>query len=475
MSASPKVIIIGAGPAGLAAAYRLVQGGAHVTVIEAGAQPGGMSRSLKLWGQTVDCGPHRFFSNDKIVNDFFKEVVGTDYVNVSRLTRIFYRKRFFHYPLKVTNVLTNLPPTTVLSVLWSYFLQQLDPIKNPVTFEDWVVSRFGRKLFNMFFKVYSEKLWGIPTAQLDAEWAAQRIKKFSLGEAVKTALFGGDKKKHKTLVDEFAYPVNGTGELYQKQADFVATHGGTVMYNTRVQRVLLDGKNEACGVELADGTVLNADKVISTMPLTLMVKNLPNVPAHVIEACNALYFRNTILVYAEVDALDLFPDNWIYIHDSDVKHGRITNFRNWSPALYGDKKTTILCLEYWCFDNDPIWKEDDAYFGQLAEKELRQTKLIKPEHKVLNTAVVRVPRCYPVYETGYMQHVDVVKNYLETIANLRVIGRYGSFKYNNQDHSILMGLLAAREILTGKKENLWSINTDTEYHESGESLTESDI
>ncbi len=466
----PKnIIVIGAGPAGLTAAYKLVQAGHKVRVYEAGAHVGGLARSFELWGQTVDCGPHRFFSNDKIVNDFFKEVVKDDYVNVNRLTRIYYNNRFFYYPLKVSNVLLNIGPLGIIQILWSYALTRINPVKNPQTFEEWVVDKFGRKLYSIFFKNYSEKLWGIPCAKIDADWAAQRIKKFSLMEAVKTALFGNKSNKHKTLVDQFAYPSKGTGSIYVKMKDFIEQQGAQVFLNSQVKRVLLKDK-KAVGVELVNDQQIFADEIISTMPLTLMVHGLDAVPETVLQACNQLYYRNTILVYLEVDAVDLFPDNWIYIHSPEVLHGRITNFRNWSPDLYGHKNTTILCLEYWCFDNDEIWSKDEAYFSKLASDEVKKIKLVNQETKILNSSVVKLQRCYPVYETGYMQHIEVIKNYLDGIENLRVIGRYGSFKYNNQDHSILMGLLAAREILTGNSEDLWTINTDSEYQEKGEVL-----
>lgn len=464
-----SVIVIGAGPAGLSAAYQLVSGGANVTVLESGSHVGGLARSFELWGQIVDCGPHRFFSGDKIVNDFFREVVKDDFVHVNRLTRIYYNNRFFYYPLKVGNVLGNIGPIGITQILGSYALTRLNPIATPRTFEDWVVNKFGRKLYTIFFKNYSEKLWGIPCSKIDADWAAQRIKKFSLLEAVRAALFGDKGKKHKTLVDQFAYPKKGTGSMYFKIKNYIEQQGGTVLLNTPVKKVILQN-NKAVGVELVSGEKLFADEIISTMPLTLMVKGLEDVPEQVIHACDQLYYRNTILVYIEVDAVDLFPDNWIYVHSPEVEHGRITNFRNWSPELYGDKKTTILCLEYWCFDQDALWSKDEAYFGKLAAEEVKRIKLVKPETAILNTAVVKLQRCYPVYETGYMNHIETIKTYLDRIEHLRVIGRYGSFKYNNQDHSILMGLLAAKEILEGSRQHLWSINTDSEYQEKGEAL-----
>ena len=463
-----KVIVIGAGPAGLTAAHQLIETGHEVILFETGKQVGGLARSFDLWGQRVDCGPHRFFSSDKIVNDYFKKIVGDDYTLVNRLTRIFYLNKFFYYPLQAMNALGNLPFISVVEILLSYAKQRISPIKNPQTFEEWVINRFGKKLFSIFFKNYSEKLWGIPCSSIDADWAAQRIKNFSLMEAVKGALFGNRGSKHKTLVDQFAYPKTGSGMLYERIGQQFTNAGGKMHLSTSVKNILQDEKGKAIGVELSNGENHYADQIISTMPLTLMVRGLKHSPENVKEACNKLYYRNTILVYVEVDAVDLFPDNWIYVHSPDVQHGRITNFRNWCPSLYGSQKTTILCLEYWCFDTDNIWKEDELKMGQLAEAELRKMKLINPNHKILNVRMLHIPKCYPVYETGYASHLTVIQNYLDSIEGLMAIGRYGAFKYNNQDHSILMGLLAARQLTTGKNQGLWHINTDSEYQEQGE-------
>lgn len=310
---------------------------------------------------------------------------------------------------------------------------------------------------------------GIPCSRIDADWAAQRIKNFSLLEAVKAAIIPDTSGKHKTLVDRFAYPKHGTGMIYQKIKTNIENAGGIVLLNAPVEKVLVEN-GTAKGIVLKSGETILCDEVISTMPLTLMVKGLNAVPENVKQACDKLFFRNTILVYLEVDATDLFPDQWIYVHNPDVIHGRITNFRNWSPELYGDKKTSILCLEYWCFDEDEIWMKDENYFHELGENELLKTGLIKQEHKVLNCHIEKLRRCYPVYETGYATNVEVIKLHLDTIKNLRVIGRYGAFKYNNQDHSMLMGLLAAKEILQGTHEKLWDINTDSDYHEEGDIL-----
>jgi len=460
-----KVLIIGAGPAGLSCGYELAKAGTDVEVYEASPFVGGMARSFDLWGQRVDLGPHRFFSREKHINGFFTTLIRDDYTLVNRLTRIYYHNRFFHYPIRLFNVLKNLTPATIVQILWEYLRIRIFPYKNPATFEEWVSNRFGRKLFEIFFKHYSEKLWGIPCSKIDADWAAQRIRSLSLWEAMISAVFGNRGNRHKTLLDQFAYPNNGTGTLYERATEFIRAHGGKVFVKTPVKSVIQDAGSRVTGIVLSDGSVVNADYVVSTMPLTLLVKGLREVPADVVAAAEKLYFRNTILVYLEVDSMELFSDNWIYVHSPEVKHGRITNFRNWSRELNRDKKTTILCMEFWAFDNDPIWKDRDENIAELAEKEIRLLKLVPPQTEILNSYILRVPRCYPVYETGYQEHLKKLENYIDTVEHLIPIGRYGAFKYNNQDHSILMGILAADKITRGLDTDLWKINTDVEYQE----------
>ena len=463
-----KVIVIGAGPAGLSCAYSLSKENVDVEVYEASQHVGGMSRSFDLWGQRVDLGPHRFFSKERRVNKFFTEILSGEFTMVNRLTRIYYKNRFFQYPLKLSNVLLNLNLFTITRILWDYFIQRIRPIKNPTTFESWVTNRFGKKLYEIFFKSYSEKLWGVPCSRIDADWAAQRIKTLSLWGAVLSAIKGNAGNKHKTLVDEFAYPNHGTGMLYEKCANKIETLGGRIHTSAPVKKILLDGENQAKGIELKDGKKIEADYIISTMPLTSMILGLPDVPEKVKSAANELYFRNTILVYLEVDGISLFEDNWIYVHSQDVRHGRITNFRNWCPTLYGEKNTSILCLEFWAFNEDDIWSSDDESLSRIAKQELEKLNLVPKEMGILNSKVIKIPKCYPVYETGYQEPLKTLVDYVDAIENLIPIGRYGSFKYNNQDHSILMGLLAAENITGNGKTNLWDINTDLEYQEEGE-------
>jgi protoporphyrinogen oxidase len=464
----PRVGIIGAGPAGLTAAYRLQQLGAEVVVYEASGQVGGLARSFDLWGHRVDLGPHRFFSKDERVNGLWREVMGAEFRMVDRQTRIYYRRRFFDYPLRVGNVLGNLSPLDILRSLGSYLKERAFPERAATerdTFEAWVVHNFGRRLFEMFFKSYSEKLWGIACDQLDADFAAQRIKRFSLGQSVLAAL-GFGKSRHKTLVDEFAYPKAGSGDLYERMVRAIVERGGSVNLRTPVARVVAVG-SKATGIELSDGAKAGFDHVISTMPLTLLVKGLDGVPPRIAELASQLRFRNTILVYLRVEAAALFSDQWLYIHSGDVAVGRITNFRNWVPELYGDLEFSVLALEYWCYDEDALWSEADEALIRRAENEVKKIGLLGSA-VVSAGHVARVRRCYPVYARGYRSTLTPVVDYLKGFDNLWPIGRYGSFKYNNQDHSILMGLLVADNICNGAQHNLWSVNTDYDsYQEEG--------
>jgi protoporphyrinogen oxidase len=463
-----KVAIVGGGPAGLTAAYQLVKKGVDVDVYEAGSSVGGMAKTFPLWGQLVDLGPHRFFSSDPRVNSLWLELADRDYSMVRRLTRIYYKKIFFDYPLKPINVLRGLGIFESFRCALSFFFSKIALSKETATFESWVISRFGKRLFGIFFKSYSEKLWGISCKELDSDFAVQRIKKLSFFEVVKAALIGNRKSKHKTLADEFAYPHHGTGLIYERMAKAIVDQGGQIRLNTLVEAVIPSYGNTPSQIHLAakGSKVIEYDHIISTMPITLLIQQM-KAPAEVISHAKALRFRNTILVYllVEGDSSALFPDQWIYVHSEKLKTGRITNFRNWVPSINRGKIETILCLEYWCYDSDDIWKEDDKNLIALATEEIYQTTLVVKD-SVKNGSVVRIPKCYPVYAYGYKQHLKPVEEFLSKQEGISVIGRYGAFKYNNQDHSILMGMLAAENFLHGTNYNLWELNTDYEYQES---------
>lgn len=465
-----RVAVIGAGPAGMTAAYQISkQKDVEVTLFEISGSVGGLAKTITLWDQKVDIGPHRFFSSDSRVNEFWLEVVGENYEMVDRLTRIFYNNRFFYYPLKPLDAFAKLGVIETGRCVLSYLKEKMSPTEFKGDFETWVTSRFGKRLFEVFFETYSEKLWGISCTELDADFAAQRIKKMSLKEAVKNAFFGGGAGKHQTLVDQFAYPIDGTGMAYELMAEKFQKNGGILKLNTGVEKVVTENET-ATGLVLTTGEELKFDFVVSTMPLTLLVTRLAEAPDEIREKAQSLKFRNTILVYLNIDSTELFKDNWLYVHSPSLNCGRITNFRNWVPNLYGDEKTSILCMEFWCQEEDDLWQLPDEDLIEMGKKEIRQTGLIG-DAEILDGKVYRINRCYPIYSKGYREVLEPVENYLRTIKNLMPIGRYGAFKYNNQDHSILMGLMAAENILKDKGNDLWEINTDYEEYQEASIIT----
>ncbi len=445
----------------------------RLDVYEISDRVGGLSRSLDLWRQRVDLGPHRFFSHDPNINKLWLEVVQGQYGIVNRQTRIYYKKRFFDYPIRAFNALMGLGIFEAFRCLASYGVERMFPTRDTSTFEGWVTSRFGKRLYTIFFKTYSEKLWGIPCTELDSDFAAQRIKKLSLFEAIRNALFQGKGNKHATLVEQFAYPHGGTGSVYESMQRSIESRGGEVHLGTGVKRVITRG-GRACAIELENGQQPEYDEIISTMPLSLLLERLQEAPPEIGELARKLTFRNTILVYLKVERSDLFPDQWLYIHDPSVEVGRVTNFRNWLPSVYGASGASILCLEYWCYFEDPLWKMEQEALIEKAQQEIVQTGLVR-EGEASEGHVVRLPRCYPVYFRGYREIMEPVELYLNSVGGLHAIGRYGAYKYNNQDHSILMGMRVAENILDGQQHDLWAINTDYETYQESSVITETGL
>ncbi len=460
-----KVGIIGAGPAGMSCGALLAAKGISVTVFESDKEIGGLTKSLELWGEKVDLGPHRFFSENRSVNSFWEHFTGKDYVMIDRLTRIYYRQKFFLYPVKAFDALKNLGLCAAAECVLSYFAAQLKPKGKEKSFEEWVSNRFGKKLYSIFFKTYSERLWGISCRELDADFARQRIKGLNLMEVVKDALFGGGAQKHKTLLDRFAYPEEGAGAPYEKMAEYIRKRGGTIRTETKVRRICTrDGK--AYAIELENGELQEFDHIVSTAPITEMICRIPELGDGIHRIANSLTYRNTTLVYLHIGDNELFKDNWLYIHDPSVTVGRITNFANWRKD--GEKgKNSILALEYWSYDDDELWKMDDAALIGLAKRDIVKTGLVKAE-TILDGHVVRLHQSYPVYDSSYRKKMRIIQKAADRYENISFIGRNGSFKYNNQDHSVLMGILAAKNILAGyRKYDLWEVNTDTKYQEAG--------
>jgi len=465
-----RTAVIGAGPAGITAAYRLTKAGITVDLYEASGSVGGLAKTIDLWGMKADIGPHRFFSHDTRINSLWLEVVKQDYSMVQRLTRIYYRGRFFHYPLRPVNTLGELGFSEAARCMASFAWQRISPVKLNGSFENWVVQRFGKRLYEIFFKTYSEKLWGISCAELDDDFAAQRIKKLSLAEAVSNAVFPSKKNSHHSLVDTFAFPSGGSGMVYNRMAEAIREGGNRILLNTPVARVVTSG-GQLKGIETAGKNFIACDRVISSMPINQLVARLDEAPEEIRQAAGELKFRNAIMVYLLVEGNDLFPDNWMYIHSPDLKTGRITNFRNWSPAMHGGRNDTILMMEYWCYPEEDFWNNKEEDLVELAMKELKQTGLAG-SRKVLDGFVLRIPKCYPVYRIGYRNRLKPVEQYLRTIKDLQVIGRFGAFKYNNQDHSMLMGLLAAENITMNANHDLWAVNTDYDDYQERSVITE---
>jgi protoporphyrinogen oxidase len=456
-----EIAVIGAGPAGLTVAFELQRSGVQVTLFEATGQVGGMAKSFNLWGQIVDIGPHRFFSSDPRVNNFWLKAVDNKYEMVNRLTRIFYKNKFFSYPIEARNALFRLGVFESINCLLSLIKVKILPRKDESKFDNWVINRFGYRLFDIFFKSYTEKLWGIKCADLDSDFAAQRIKKLSLLEALRSA-FSKKTTSHRTLVEEFAYPIFGAGFAYSNLAKKFVAQGGKIHLNSKINRIVLSD-NHVKIVE-ANGNSKLFEKIVSTMPLTNLIKTI-GAPDEICTLAEKLKFRNTILVYLKVEGSNPFPDQWIYVHANHLRTGRITNFSNWASSKDKPNLEHIICLEFWCYNDDPIWTTEDQDLIEIAKTELMDTTLIHTQ-VIGDGHVVRVPKCYPVYSTGYKHLLNPIQNYLNGIERVIPIGRYGSFKYNNQDHSILMGLLAAENILGFSNHDLWAINSDYEYQES---------
>lgn len=466
-----NVAVIGAGPAGLTCALKLAESGIHVDIYESDSTVGGMTKSFELWGQRVDLGPHRFFSKDDRINNFWLEQVGKDYIMVDRLTRIYYDKKFFLYPVKAMNALVNLGFFKAIACIFSYFKAQAFG-KNKgkeTTFEEWVSNKFGYMLYSIFFKTYSERLWGIKCSELDADFARQRIKGLDMLEVIKSALFHSGGTKHKTLLEQFAYPKMGGGIPYDTISEKIKKLGSNVYLNTPIKGISVNN-GKANGIIDMEDKFRPYDYVVSTAPFTEMLCSIEELGKDIHDIAKSLIYRNTTLVYLEVANKEIFKDNWIYVHDTNVTFGRMTNFRNWSPFMLNGKDTSILCLEYWSYDKDELWNLSDSQMISLAKEEIVKTGLVKND-ELKDGYVIKMHRSYPVYNTGYQEKMNVLQSAADKIQNLAFIGRNGSFKYNNQDHSILMGLLAADNIIAGDRHNnLWNVNTDYDYQEGGKSL-----
>jgi protoporphyrinogen oxidase len=472
-----SVAVIGAGPAGLTAAYELSRHQIPCTVLEAESVVGGIARTDEYKGYLFDMGGHRFFTKVTLVEEMWKEVLGSDFLTRPRLSRIYYKSKFFYYPLQPANALFGLGLLEAVRCGCSYVAASLFPRKPEDNLETWVSNRFGRRLFEIFFKSYTEKVWGIPCREIGAEWAAQRIKGLSLTSLVWNALrpnANHDRQAAiKTLIHEFQYPRRGPGMMWSRTREIVESRGCRVILQAPVERLRWEpGRVNSV---LAGGNWYEADHFISTMPIRDLVERLdPKPPVPLLQAAGALRYRDFLTVALIVKGKSLFPDNWIYIHDPNVRVGRIQNYKNWSPEMVPDPQNSCLGLEYFCSEGDDVWTMSERDLLALARREIALLGLA-PKESVIDGTVVRVRKAYPVYDGGYQQALAAVREFLETVPNLQLVGRNGMHRYNNQDHSMLTAILAVRNIL-GARHDLWSVNVDSEYHEEGKvTFTEEEL
>lgn len=461
-----QVVIIGGGPAGLTAAYELTKFNLRSIILEKQDKVGGLARTENYKGFHFDMGGHRFFTKVEEVNKMWREILGDDFLRRPRLSRIYCGKKFFYYPLKPLNALKGLGFFQGIFVMLSYVRWQLFPYRREETFEQWVTNRFGKRLFLTFFKDYAEKVWGIPCSELKAEWAAQRIN----GLCMKTALlnmFLKPKKKIRTLIDEFHYPRLGPGMMWNKVKEQVEKRGGTVRMKTEVVKIYRKGERVDSVVVSCNGyqEIIQGTDFISSMPVTEFIKKLePPPPAAVLKAAEKLRYRDLLIVCLIVNKPQLFPDNWVYVHDPEVKVGRIQNFKNWSPDMVPDPTKTSLGMEYFCTEGDGLWSLPDGDLIELGKREVDRIGLASYAD-IEDGCVVRVPESYPLYDSNYRDCLAVIREFVAGLENFQTIGRNGLHRYNNQDHAMLTGMLAVHDLVLGEQNDLWSVNTNQEYHE----------
>jgi protoporphyrinogen oxidase len=462
------VAVIGAGPAGLTLAYLLARRGIAVTVLEGSDIVGGISQTAQYKGYRFDIGGHRFFTKIAPVQALWEEWLGEDFIDVPRLSRIHYAGRYFHYPLKPFNALAGLGLVNAVRIMASYLHAKLWPSPVEETFEQWVSNRFGRRLYEIFFRTYTEKVWGIPCTEIRAEWAAQRIQGLSLARALLSAspLQRRD-PGIKSLINTFKYPRFGPGQMWEACRDRIREAGGRVLMRHHVRHVALrDGAAVAVVADTPDGPVrLEADHVVSSTDVRGLMRALGDqVPASAREAAEGLRYRDFLVVALILDGEGFFPDNWIYVHTPGVKVGRIQNFNNWSAAMVPEPGRTCLGLEYFCFEGDGLWSSGDDDLVALARRELAALDLA-PGARVADATVVRMPKAYPIYDADYRGHLDRVRACIDRIPNLHTVGRNGMHKYNNQDHSMYTAILTVENMLGEARHDVWAVNTDFEYHE----------
>ena len=463
-------VVIGAGPAGLTAAYELVKVGQGVAVLEASDTVGGLSQTVERDGWRFDIGGHRFFTKVPEVEGLWHDILPPeDFLMRPRMSRIYYNGAFFDYPLKAMNALRGLGVAEAARCVLSYVLTRIHPPKDQTTFEGWVAARFGWRLYRIFFKTYTEKVWGMEATEIQADWAAQRIKNLNLMTAVRRAVLPRrrNRKDVASLIEEFQYPKYGPGLMWERCRDRVEALGGEVRMRSAVSAVHHQGGRAIGVTATTEGgmRVYEADHVVSSMPLSTLVKVMdPPAPTRVQEAADGLRYRDFLTVALVVPQRYSFPDNWIYIHSPSVKVGRIQNFGSWSPYLVKNDRT-CLGLEYFVNEGDELWNASDDELIALGKRELGALELVQPD-AVEAGYVVRMPKAYPVYDADYKGHVETIRAWLAEVApNVHPVGRNGMHKYNSQDHSMLTAMLTVQNILGDARHDIWRVNVEEDYHE----------
>ncbi len=466
----PQIVVIGAGPAGLTAAYQLGKHGHRALIVEADGVVGGISRTVERDGWRFDIGGHRFFTKVKPVSDLWHEILpAEDFLLRPRMSRIFYEGDFYDYPLKASNALRNLGVVEAARCVMSYFWVKLRPPKDQTKFEGYVAAKFGWRLYKTFFKTYTEKVWGVPADQLEADWAAQRIKNLNLIKAITNAVMPKRGSTDVTsLIEEFEYPRHGPGMMWERCTDLVQEQGSTVTFNSEVTKIRhADGvATEVVTVGEKGRQAYECSAVISSMPIPRLVQAMdPPASDEVLRAAAELKFRDFLTVALIVPIEDGFPDNWIYIHSPEVSVGRVQNFGSWSPQMIPEDGKTCLGLEFFVNEGDELWESDDDDLIALGTNEMATLGLLDPT-RVERGYVVRMPRAYPMYDAAYKENVDILRGWLaETSCNVHPVGRNGMHRYNNQDHSMYTAMLTVENLLNGTSHNVWEVNVEADYHE----------
>jgi protoporphyrinogen oxidase len=465
-------VILGAGPAGLTAAYELSNSGTPCVVLEQDAVVGGLARTVEYKGFRFDIGGHRFYTKVSLVQQIWRDVLGDDLLTCKRLSRIYYKSRFFQYPLEPLDALRGLGVIEAFRCALSFLRGQLFPTLPERDFATWVSNRFGRRLFEAFFESFTEKVWGMECRKIAAEWAAQRIQGLSVWSLLRDAVLQRSDNQTKTLIKEFQYPRLGPGMLWSRMKEIVVQRGVPVILNAPVESVRRQEGKVVC--VRAGGETYHGTHFISSIPIRELIGKLhPAAPPALLAAAKKFHYRDFLTVALMVRGRHLFPDNWIYVHDPLVSAGRVQNYGNWSPEMTPDPDLSCLGVEYFCNSTDAIWSAPDEGLIALATREMVQLGLVQ-EQDVVDGAVVRMPKAYPVYDRGYQGGLATVREFLATVPNLQLVGRNGMHRYNNQDHSMLTAILAARNV-AGARFDLWNLNVDGDYLEAGPQISNEEI